>query len=77
LSEITSSVVDVSNYDNDPTSRLTKIKSEIPFTPGRSMALGKIINVEICESGWLDFIRENDSKPKKYPFDYRIFKKIW
>jgi hypothetical protein len=56
LSEITSSVVDVSNCDNVLTSRLTKIETEILYTPGLSMAMGKIINEAIRESGWLDSI---------------------
>jgi hypothetical protein len=75
LSEITSAVEDVSNCGNDLTSRLTKIETEIPFTPGLSKVLGKIIYEAIRESSWLDFlgmiqiIWANNSKPKEYPRD--------
>jgi uncharacterized NAD(P)/FAD-binding protein YdhS len=47
LSEITSAVVDTSNCHNDMTSRLTKIETEIPFTPGISMVISKIISEAI------------------------------
>jgi hypothetical protein len=80
LSEITSAAVDVSNCDNDLTNRLTKIKTEIPFTPGLSMVLGKIINEAIRESGWLDVIRDeagrNVPNPRNVPLITEFLKRF-
>jgi hypothetical protein len=79
LSEITS-VVDVSNCDNSLTSRLTKIETEIPYTPGLSMALGKIINEAIRESGWLDVIRDETGhmvpNPRNIPLITEFLKRF-
>ena len=81
LNEITSSVTDVTNCDNDMISRLVKLPIKIPYTPDQAMDMDKIITEAVRESNWQDKIisptGELISNPRNKNMITEFFEKIW